>query len=109
MRQAGLRLRRKHRTTIPDPAAAKAANLIGRDFTAAVVNTKYVDDITYLPLVGGKFLYLATVIDLASRRLVGWAIADHTLASRPRGWKTPAEASNEQLQLLQQTGVATTG
>lgn len=41
------------------------------------MNTKYVGDITYLPLTGGKFLYLATVIDLASRRLAGWAIADH--------------------------------
>nr|WP_106976907.1 IS3 family transposase [Streptomyces violaceoruber] len=83
MRQAdlaGLRLRRRHRTTIADPAAAKAADLIGRDFTAAVVNTKYVGDITYLPLAGGKFLYLATVIDLASRRLAGWAIADHMRA-----------------------------
>jgi transposase InsO family protein len=38
---------------------------------------RYVGDITYLPLEGGKFLYLATVIDLASRRLTGWAIADH--------------------------------
>ncbi|GAA2338625.1 hypothetical protein GCM10010431_72530 [Streptomyces kunmingensis] len=74
---AGLRLRRKHRTTISDPAAAKAADLIGRDFTAAAVNTKYVGDITYLPLAGGKFLYLATVIDLSSRRLAGWTIADH--------------------------------
>ncbi|WP_180989613.1 IS3 family transposase [Streptomyces cahuitamycinicus] len=73
---AGLRLRRKHRTTIADPAAAKAADLISRDFTAAVVNTKYVGDITYLPL-SGEFLYLATVIDLASRRLAGWAITDH--------------------------------
>ncbi|MFF5161293.1 DDE-type integrase/transposase/recombinase [Streptomyces sp. NPDC000348] len=35
------------------------------------------DLITYLPLEGGKFLYLTTVIDLASRRLTGWAIADH--------------------------------
>ncbi|WP_406326791.1 IS3 family transposase [Streptomyces sp. NBC_00203] len=77
---AGLRLRRKHRTTIADPAAAKAADLIGRDFTAAAVITKYVGDITYLPLAGGKFLYLATVIDLASRRLAGWAIADHMRA-----------------------------
>lgn len=83
MRQAGLaglRLRRKHRTTIADPAAAKAADLIGRNFTATAVNTKYVGDITYLPLAGGKFLYLATVIDLASRRLAGWAIADHMRA-----------------------------
>ncbi|WP_432190363.1 IS3 family transposase, partial [Streptomyces sp. Tue6028] len=77
---AGLRLRRKHRTTVADPAAAKAADLIGRDFTAAAVNTKYVGDITYLPLAGGKFLHLATVIDLASRRLTGWAIADHMRA-----------------------------
>ncbi|WSZ73077.1 IS3 family transposase (plasmid) [Streptomyces chartreusis] len=83
MRQAnlaGLRLRRRHRTTIADPAAAKAADFIGRDFTAAVVNTKYVGDITYLPLASGKFLYLATVIDLTSRRLAGWAIADHMRA-----------------------------
>ncbi|CAM5570737.1 IS3 family transposase ISTesp3 [Streptomyces alboniger] len=77
---AGLRLRRKHHTTIADPAAAKAADLIGRDFTATAVNTKYVGDITYLPLTGGKFLYLATVIDLASRRLAGWAIAGHMRA-----------------------------
>ncbi|MFE9099041.1 IS3 family transposase [Streptomyces sp. NPDC007264] len=80
MRGAGLtgvRLRRRHRTTVLDPAAAKAPDLIGRDFTASELNTKYVGDITYLPLDGGKFLYLATVIDLASRRLAGWAIADH--------------------------------
>ncbi|MFF9403905.1 IS3 family transposase [Streptomyces sp. NPDC014744] len=74
---AGVRLRRRHRTTVADPAAAKAPDLIGRDFTARETNTKYVGDITYLPLESGKFLYLATVIDLASRRLAGWAIADH--------------------------------
>lgn len=80
MRQAGLaglRLRRRHRTTVADPAAAKAPDLTGRDFTAHKPNTKYVGDITCLPVDGGKFLYLATVIDLASRRLVGWAVADH--------------------------------
>ncbi|GAB1333353.1 hypothetical protein ACE1SV_76920 [Streptomyces sennicomposti] len=73
----GVRLRRRHRTTVADPTAAKAPDLVGRDFTACKPNTKYVGDITYLPLDGGKFLYLATVIDLASRRLAGWAIADH--------------------------------
>ncbi|MCX4652984.1 IS3 family transposase [Streptomyces microflavus] len=73
----GVRLRRRHRTTVADPAAAKAPDLIGRDFTATAPNTKYVGDITYLPLDGGKLCYLATVIDLASRRLAGWAIADH--------------------------------
>lgn len=71
------RLRRRHRTTVADPAAAKAPDLIGRDFTASEPNTKYFGDITYLPLDGGKFLYLATVIDLASRRLAGWVIVDH--------------------------------
>ncbi|QEU76629.1 IS3 family transposase [Streptomyces nitrosporeus] len=74
---AGVRLRRRHRTTVADPAAAKAPGLIGRDFTARETNTKYVGDITYLPLESGRFLYLATVIDLASRRLTGWAIANH--------------------------------
>ncbi|MFE3644298.1 IS3 family transposase [Streptomyces sp. NPDC059169] len=74
---AGVRLRRRHRTTVADPASAKAPDLVGRDFTASEPNTKYVGDITYLPLDSGKFLYLATVLDLASRRLAGWAIADH--------------------------------
>ena len=46
----GLRLRRRHRTTVPDPAAAKAPDLIGRDFTAAAPNQRYVGDITYLPI-----------------------------------------------------------
>lgn len=73
----GVRLRRRHRTTVPDPAAANAPDLIGRDFTADEPNTKYVGDITYLPIDGGRFCYLATVIDLASRCLAGWAIADH--------------------------------
>jgi transposase InsO family protein len=72
---AGVRLRRRHRTTVPDPAAVKAADLIGRDFTAEHPNIKYVGDITYLPVSGTKPLY--TVIDLCSRRLADWAIADH--------------------------------
>ena len=80
MREAGLvglRLRRRHRTTVADPAAVKAPDLLGRDFTADTPNTRYVGDITYLPIADGTFCYLATVMDLCSRRLVGWAIADH--------------------------------
>lgn len=46
---AGVRLRRRQRTTVADPAAVKAPDLIGRDFTASEPNTKYVGDITYLP------------------------------------------------------------
>lgn len=76
----GLRLRRRHRTTIGDPAAAKAPDLIRRVFTASAPNTRYVGDITYLPIADGTFCYLATVMDLCSRRLVGWAIADHMRA-----------------------------
>ncbi|MYU23179.1 hypothetical protein [Streptomyces sp. SID8352] len=50
-------MRRRHRTTVPDPVAAKAPDLLGRDFTADKPNTEYVGDITYLPIDGGKFCY----------------------------------------------------
>lgn len=50
---------------------------MGRDFTAHNIGEKYVGDITYLPLADGRNLYLATVIDLCSRKLAGWALADH--------------------------------
>ncbi|MGW2086229.1 IS3 family transposase [Streptomyces sp. NPDC001880] len=78
---AGLRLRRRQVTTVPEPSAAALPDLLRRDFTAAAPNTKYVGDITYLPVGDGEFLYLATVIDCFSRRLVGWAIADHMRTS----------------------------
>lgn len=94
---AGVRLRRRHRTTVVDPSAAKAPDLIGRDFTASETNTKYVGDITYLPLESGKFLYLATVIDLASRRLAGWAIADHMRTDLVTGALSAAERTRGSL------------
>lgn len=73
----GLHLRKKIRTTIPEPSATPVPDLLRRDFTARAPNTKYVGDITYLPIGGGQFLYLATVLDLCSKRLAGWSIADH--------------------------------
>ncbi len=73
---AGLRLRRRVRTTIPEPDDAPVPDLLKRDFTAPAPNLRYVGDITYLPYDGGN-LYLATVIDCFSRRLVGWSIAVH--------------------------------
>jgi transposase InsO family protein len=73
----GYRKRRRVRTTVPEPADQKVPDLFNRDFTAATTNFKYVGDITYLPLAGGANLYLATVIDCCSRRVAGWAIADH--------------------------------
>jgi len=73
----GLRLRRRGRTTVPEPADQKVPDLLHRDFTADAANQRYVGDITYLPLADGANLYLATVIDCFSRRLAGWAIAEH--------------------------------
>jgi transposase InsO family protein len=81
MRAAGLRgpsPRRFKRTTIADPAAAARADLIRRDFSVdtAAVNRRWCGDITYIWTWEG-WLYLATVIDIASRRVVGFALADH--------------------------------
>jgi transposase InsO family protein len=73
----GLHLRKKVRTTISEPSASTVPDLLRRDFTAAAPNTRYVGDITYLPIGDGQFLYLATVLDLYSKRLVGWSMADH--------------------------------
>jgi len=80
MRCAGLEGRAKKRwrkTTIADPAAEAALDLIQRAFgPGAVVDRRYVGDITYIATWEG-WAYLATVIDLSSRKVVGWALADH--------------------------------
>jgi transposase InsO family protein len=73
----GLHLRKKVRTTVPEPSHQKVPDLLKRDFTATALGRRYVGDITYLPIGEGQCLYLATVIDLFSRRLAGWSIADH--------------------------------
>lgn len=80
MRTNGLEGRGKKRwrtTTIEDPAADRALDLIQRHFgTGTILDARYVGDITYVATWQG-WAYLATVIDLASRRVVGWALADH--------------------------------
>lgn len=77
----GRHKRRWRTTTIPDPAAERARDLIQRDFaTGGETDRRYVGDITYVATWEG-FAYLATVIDLASRRVVGWAIAEHMRTS----------------------------
>jgi transposase InsO family protein len=81
MRAAGRRGKEPKRwrtTTVPDPAATLPADLIGRDFATATtaINARWCGDITYIPTWDG-WMYLATVIDLGSRRVVGWATADH--------------------------------
>lgn len=80
MRLEGIRgyvKKRRVRTTIPEPSGQQYPDLLKRDFTAEAPNRRYVGDITYLPLADGTNLYLATVIDCYSRRLAGWAVADH--------------------------------
>jgi putative transposase len=84
MRAAGLEGRRKKRwrtTTIADPAADRARDLIQRDFAPRPgTDRRYAGDITYIMTWEG-WAYLATVIDLSSRRVVGWALADHMRTS----------------------------
>jgi transposase InsO family protein len=76
----GRHLRKKKRTTIADRTAPPAPDLVMRDFTADALNTRWCGDITYIA-VGATWLYLATVIDICSRRVVGWSIADHMRTS----------------------------
>ncbi|MEV0165199.1 IS3 family transposase [Nonomuraea fuscirosea] len=79
MRAAGLSgvSRRKGcRTTITDPRSASASDLVKRRFTADEPNQVWTADITYVPTWQG-FVYLAVVLDVFSRRIVGWAMAEH--------------------------------
>jgi putative transposase len=68
------------RTTDSAHANPVADNLLNRDFAADRPNAKWAADITYVP-TGQGWLYLAAVIDLCSRRVVGWAMADHMRAT----------------------------
>jgi transposase InsO family protein len=73
--------RRYKTTTIADPAADPVVDLVKRAFGPGTIELDrvYVGDITYIRTWEG-WLYLATVIDLASRRVVGWSMADHMRA-----------------------------
>lgn len=83
------RMRAFKRTTIPSDPDKCFEDLIGRDFTSAAPGTRLVGDITYLRTDEG-WLYLATVIDLCTRMIVGWAMADHMRASLVTGALTMA-------------------
>jgi len=69
------RRRGRMRTTTPDAKAAPAPDLVKRDFTAAKPDQTWVADITYLPTHEG-WLFLAAVMDLYSRKIVGWSMRD---------------------------------
>ena len=80
MRAVGLhgcyRRRRMVRTTVAEPAATPAPNVVARDFHPPAPDRLWVGDITYVPTEEG-WLYLAVLLDAWSRRVVGWAMADH--------------------------------
>ena len=79
MRSAGLRgatLRKYVITTQPDPKAERPIDLVDRKFYTAGPDRLWVADITYIPTWSG-FLYLAMVLDVYSRRVVGWAMETH--------------------------------
>jgi putative transposase len=68
--------RKRRSLTRPDKAAAPIPDLVGRDFNAGAINQRWCGDLTEIPTDEGK-LYLATVLDLASRRLPGFALGEH--------------------------------
>jgi putative transposase len=78
MREAGIigvTRRNKNRTTVRDPSARPAQDLVDRDFTADGPDQLWVADITHIPTKAGA-LYLAMVLDVWSRKVVGWAMRD---------------------------------
>jgi putative transposase len=84
MRRSGLRPRRRRKfvptTTDSNHGFPIAPNRLDRDFAASAPNRKWVCDLTYIWTDQG-WLYLATVMDLYSRRIVGWSMQDHLRAS----------------------------
>ena len=80
MRADGLRGAKRRgrpwRTTIPDPAAEQRPDLVGRDFTAQAPDRLWVGDFTYLRCWEGK-AYFSFIIDVFSRKIVGWQFASH--------------------------------
>jgi putative transposase len=79
MRQQGLegvsRRGKRRRTTTPDPAAPPAPDLVKRRFVAERPDEVWLADITYLPTYEG-WLFLAVVMDVCSRKIVGWAMRE---------------------------------
>ena len=72
----GVHRRRRRRTTVRSPKAAVAPDLVQRNFTASAPGQLLVADISYIPTLSG-FLYLAVAVDVFTRMVVGWAMANH--------------------------------
>ena len=86
MRCVGIRAKTRRsfvpRTTDSSSTTAPAANVLDRDFAVGTPNCRWVGDLTYVPTDEG-WLYLAAVLDLGSRRVVGWAMDDAMPAALP--------------------------
>lgn len=84
MHKAGLRPRLQHRfrpmTTQRQPGIVPAPNRLNREFSANVINQKWVSDFTYIDTAEG-WLYLSIVLDVFSRKIVGWCMADQMTAA----------------------------
>jgi transposase InsO family protein len=79
---AGVRRGKVKRTTVRDDAMRRPADLVNRDFHAQRPDQLWVCDLTYLRTWVG-FAYLALVIDVFARRIVGWALAGHMRTELP--------------------------
>ena len=86
MRRHGIQARRRHAfrvcTTDSRHDLPVAANLLDRDFSPTAPNRAWAGDITYVPTAEG-WLYLAVILDLFSRKVVGWAMRDHLRTELP--------------------------
>jgi putative transposase len=94
MREQGLAARRKKKrkgTTRPGKGRWRAPDLVRRDFPATQINKKWYGDGTEIPTDEGK-LYLASVLDMASRRILGFALGEHHDAQLAYGALTIAVA-----------------
>ncbi|MCX4231196.1 IS3 family transposase [Streptomyces sp. A15ISP2-DRY2] len=73
---------RRRRTTIPEPSAPRPPDLVDRNFTAARPDQLWVADMTYVRTWSG-WAYVAFVLDVCSRMIVGWQVADHMRTELP--------------------------
>jgi putative transposase len=93
---AGITRRRRRNLTKPDKGAAAVPDLIRREFTAPMPGLKLIGDISCFP-TGEGWLYLATVLDLCSKELIGHAIAPHMTTTDPKPARPPADSGWDSL------------
>jgi putative transposase len=98
MRKQGMRAkckrRRKGVTTDSHHSLPGAANQLNQDFQAEAPNQKWLADITYIPTTEG-WLYLAGVLDLFSRKIVGWAMAETMNTTQATAWLAASLGSGQ--------------